>query len=297
MMGARMKRWRNVLACLACLAGSAIASDLPATSEAAATSVSAQRIVTLAPNATEIVYAAGGGDQMAGTVTSSDFPPAAKSLPRIGDGIVLNAERIMVLRPTLIVGWLRSGIAPEVEALAKQLGADMTYTTPARLLDIPADVRRLGTLLGTTGTANDNAAAMEARIDALKSQYAGRRPVSVFIEVGSTPLYTIGNDPLVNDALRICGGVNLYGASRVPAPRVPVEGVLTQDPRLVIVPARDNDDVTLRRKRWASYGLKAAIEGRVLGVDPDALFRPGPRLIDATEALCAAIDAARMDYP
>src|SRR5690606_2864704 len=85
--------------------------------------------------------------------------------------------------------------------------------------------------------------------------------------------------------------------SRLPAPRVPVEGVLTQDPRLVIVPARDNDDVTLRRERWASYGLKAAIEGRVLGVDPDALFRPGPRLIDATEALCAAIDAARMDYP
>lgn len=294
MMGAHMTPWRSVLACLACLAGLVIASDLPA---AAVASVPTQRVVTLAPNATEMVYAAGGGDQMAGTVSSSDFPPAAKTLPRIGDGIVLNAERIMVLRPTLIVGWLRSGIAPEVEALAKQLGADMTYTTPARLLDIPADVRRLGTLLGTTGTANDNAAAMEARIDALESQYAGRRPVSVFIEVGSTPLYTIGNDPLVNDALRICGGVNLYGDSRVPAPRVPIEGVLTQDPRLVIVPAHGNEDVSVRRERWASYGLTAAIQGRVHGVDPDALFRPGPRLIDATEALCAAIDAARMDYP
>src|SRR5690606_17293721 len=122
----------------------------------------AHRVITLAPHATELVFAAGGGDSIVGTVTSSDFPEEALAIPRIGDGIVLNQERIILLKPTLFVGWLRSGIALQIEALADRMGADMDYARPLKLRDIPADVRRIGELLRTDATATAAAATMDA---------------------------------------------------------------------------------------------------------------------------------------
>lgn len=251
------------------------------------------RVITLAPHATEMVYAAGAGDRIVGTVSSSDFPAAARSLPRVGDGIQLNAERILVLRPTVLVAWLRSGAALAAADLATRIGAEMVYSHPRRLRDIPEDVRRLGALLGTQETANRHASAMDARIGELEADYAGQRRVRVFIEVGSLPLYTIGADPLMTDALRTCGAENVYGEAIAPAPRVPIEDVLVKNPELIVAPARTGRDGAEIRSRWAGYGLAAAQAGRIHLADPDALFRPGPRFIDAIADLCAAIDRVR----
>lgn len=261
----------------------------------------APRIITLTPHATEILHAAGGAAHLVGTVVSSDFPPSARQVPRVGDGITVNAERILVLQPTHLIAWQRTGAAREAEALASRIGAKVVYSTPARLRDIPAEVRRVADLLGTQETGMPAAKAMEARIAALEARHAGLRPVTVFIEVSSLPLYTIGGDPLLNDALRVCGAVNLYGGMPAPGPLVSMEDVLVRNPDLLVAPAREKADIEPVRGRWAAYGLAAAIDGRVHGADPDALFRPGPRLIDATEALCAAVDDARrqgkMNYP
>ena len=240
-----------------------------------------------------MVYAAGGGDYIVGTVTSSDFPEEARDLPRIGDGIMLNQERIVVLSPTLFVGWLRSGVAMQVERLAEPLQAKVHYSRPERLRDIPADLRRLGELMGTAEVADAAADALEARIGALEERYGDKPPVSVFIEVGSTPLYTIGSDPLLIDALRQCSAVNVYGDSGIPAPRVPVESVMVQNPDLVVAAGRHAGETEATLQRWADLGLPAAVEGHVHAANPDALFRPGPRFVDAMEALCEAADAAR----
>ena len=267
-------------------------------SEAEAVSaIRSHRVITLAPHATEIVFAAGAGEQIVGTVSSSDYPSAARRLPRVGDGITLNREIIITLKPTLFIGWLRSAAALQVEGLAGRLDAGVVYFTPAKLRDIPAQVRLAGDMLGSTAYASKAAASMEDRIDALETRYSDRTTVPVFIEVGTLPLYTIGDDPLINDALRICAAVNIYASTGIPAPRVPIESVLIQQPGLIVAPARHDPASQDTLKRWTSYGLTAAARGHVHIADPDALFRPGPRLIDATEALCAAIDRARMDYP
>ena len=293
--------------------GAALATPL-ATPAAGATAnpppVSPERVITLTPHATEMVYAAGGEKQIVGAVSSSDFPKEALKLPRVGDGVIVNLERIIVMKPTLIIGWQRTGAALRVEALAEKLGARMTYSAPTSLLDIPAGVREIGNMLGSAAVASATAADLEARILALEERYAGKPPITVFIEVGHMPLYTIGHDPLLDDALRICSGSNIYGTSGIPAPRVPVENVLVQNPQLIVAPARDTAELQAVRSRWAGLGVQAALNDRVHGIDPDALFRPGPRFIDATESLCAAIDAARqklsaatsassqkMDYP
>lgn len=278
---------------LAALTGPLVTFAQPAAQQKALKPSPPHRIITLAPSATEMVYAAGGADQLVATVSSSNFPPPAQALPRIGDGIILNAERILIHRPTLLIGWLRSGIALQIEALADEIGAQMMYSTPRTLRDIPADVRRIGQALGTEAVASEAAATMEARIDALEAQYAHKPPVPVFIEVGSLPLYTIGNDPLVNDALRICGATNIYGDTGVPAPRVPIESVLVHNPQLIIATGHPGNDPTDIRQRWTTYGLPAALNGHIHITNPDALYRPGPRLIDAAEALCPAVEAVR----
>ena len=198
-----------------------------------------------------------------------------------------------MLSPTLFVGWLRSGVAMQVERLAGPLQAHVHYSRPERLRDIPADLRRLGQLMGTADVAAEAASALELRIDALERQYRGKPPVTVFMEVGSAPLYTIGSDPLLNDALRLCSVANVYGDSGVPAPRVPVESVLVQNPALIVAAGRHAGETQASLARWADYGLPAAVKGHVHAADPDALFRPGPRFVDAMETLCEAADSVR----
>ena len=287
------RRARPVLAALSLALAGATLSALPLPVHAAeGAAAPPHRVITLAPHVTEIVHTAGAGESLVGTVSSSDFPPSARELPRVGDGILLNEERIIMLQPTLLIGWLRSGVALQTEALANHLGADMIYSRPLSLRDIPAEVRRMGRLLGSEAVALGAAAAMEARIDTLETRYADQAPVSVFIEVGSKPLYTIGADPLLNDALRLCGAVNLYADTRIPAPRITLESVLVNQPQLIITTERPGTE-NATRERWAAYGLAAALQGHVHSADPDALYRPGPRLIDAAETLCPAIDAVR----
>lgn len=266
----------------------AVAQASPADSQAAA-----HRVITISPHATEMIYAAGAGHTLVATVTSSDFPEAARHLPRVGDGILLNQERILMLRPTLVVGWLRSSAARQLEPVTDRLGAEIVYSRPLTVRDIPAEVQRLGSMLDQAESATKAAAAMHARIDALEGRYALQKPVRVFIEVGSKPLYTIGSDPLLTDALRLCGAVNVYADTGIPAPRVSVESVLVKNPQLLIMTEGGGSTAEATLQRWAKSGLPAARLGHVHVADPDALYRPGPRLIDAIEALCPAVDAAR----
>ena len=251
------------------------------------------RVITLSPHATEMIYAAGAGDTLIATVSSSDFPQEARNLPRVGDGILLNQERILMLQPTLLVGWLRSSAAMQIERVVDKLGARVVYSRPLQLRDIPAEVRRLGSMLGSGDNAAAAADTMMARIDALEARYARRTPVTVFIEVGSKPLYTIGDDPLLNDALRVCGAVNAYTDTGIPAPRISVESVLVKNPQLLVITESSGGSADEVLQRWTEYGLPAAKRGHIHAGDPDALYRPGPRLIDAMEALCPAVDAAR----
>ncbi|MER1967539.1 cobalamin-binding protein [Castellaniella sp. GW247-6E4] len=248
------------------------------------------RIITLAPSATELVYAAGAGAEIVGTVLSSDYPPAARDIPRIGDGIQFDQETILALRPTLVVGWLPSGGSQALATVLRNLGVPLIYANPRTLDEIPAQVRDLGWRLGTGPIAARAANALQARIGALSAP-AGP-PRSVFIEVGTDPLYTLGRDPLIDDLLSRCGGANVYASQTVAAPQVSVESVLRIDPDVVIVSPYGGQTLVARRGYWANLGLSAAVRGHLYAVDPDWLHRAGPRLVDAAEAICADLSAS-----
>lgn len=249
------------------------------------------RVVTLAPSVTELVYAAGAGTDIVGTVLRSDYPPAASHIPRIGDGIQVSDESILALHPTLVVAWYPTDVSRALASRLQPLGIPLMYADPKSLDDIPDLIRQLGKRLGTQPTAEAAAAALQRRIQALRP--APLPPQKVFIEISADPLFTLGRDPLINDLLARCGGINPYADSRAAAPQVSVESVLHLDPQALIVSPYGRETLAARTQWWAQHGLTAARSGHVYAIDPDWLHRPGPRLIDSAEAICRDLRESR----
>ncbi len=249
------------------------------------------RIITLAPSATELVYAAGAGADIVGTVLHSDYPPTARAIARIGDGVEYSQEAILALKPTLVVAWYPTEASRALAARLQPLDIPLIYANPQTLEGIPALVRDLGNKLGTRTQAEAQAAQLERRIAALRP--APPPAQSVFIEVSTDPLFTLGKDPLINDLLARCGGVNPYANSQAAAPQVSLEAVLHLNPQVLIVSPYGGETLQARTRWWAAHGLRAARAGRLYAVNPDWLHRPGPRLIDAAEAICRDLRAAR----
>ena len=247
------------------------------------------RVITLAPHITELMYAAGAGGQLVATVSSSNFPPEARTLPRVGDGLSVNAERLLALQPDLVLAWQHSLATRRLEPVLAGLDIALDWVAPQSLDAIADTVEDLGRRLGSTDTATRKAAALRAELRALRERYSTRTPVNVFIEVGTAPLYTLGSDALTLDALTSCGARNIFADTRRVAPTVGPEDVLHRRPEVLLVASTNAQRIAERRAYWESLGLKA----HIASVDPDALLRPGPRLITASHDLCRLVDNAR----
>lgn len=256
----------------------------------------ATRVITLAPHLTELVFAAGAGDKIVATVISSNYPAAAEHIPRIGNGLNISVEQVVALKPDLVLAWQPSGAAQTLAPTLAALHIPLVYITPKQLADIPKAVLELGRLLGTGPLAQPEAGHLQQRIAALTKRYAALRPVSVFIEVGTAPIYTIGRDPLINDALRVCAGKNVYAHAVLAAPQVSAENVLAARPDVVITSATQAGGLERRQAYWSRLQLPAALRHHIYAINPDELFRPGPRLVDASEALCRDLDRARLAH-
>lgn len=230
-------------------------------------------------------------------MSSSDFPEAAKHLPRVGSGITLNNEHLINLNPDVVIAWQPSQASLTLTPSLGTLEIELLFSQPKRLAEIPSEVRRFGHLFGTEAIANAKAEAMDRRIQRLSQSHQDAQPVSVFLEVGSNPIYTIGNDALFNDVLAVCGAVNVYGSSQVAAPQVNAEDLLQKNPALVFTTLDNPKAQSERLAYWQRLQLPAALNQHFHAIDPDALYRPGPRLVDAAEHICELVDAFRVARP
>lgn len=246
----------------------------------------AQRIVTLTPHAAELVYAAGGGDRLVGTVDHSDHPAPARELPRVGDALQLNPESLLALRPDLIIGW-QAGAMTGVEPALRAVGIPVFYSAPRRLTDIPDNLEKLGILMGTRDVARPAAAELRQRIAALERRHAGADTLTVFVQIGMHPLYTLNDTHIVSDVLRVCGAHNIAGAHQVIAPMVALETVLAARPDIILTPR----DLPAAADYWRRYA--PALRAPLLAIEGDLMYRPGPRLVTGAEALCERIEAVR----
>lgn len=256
----------------------------------------AQRVISLAPHVTELLYAAGGGARLVGAVNYSDHPAAAARLPQVGSYNKIDFERVLALKPDLIVLWHSGNPVRQVDQLAR-LGIPLYRSEPNRLAQVGDNLLRLGRLLGTESAARQAARDYQARIAALRARYAGRPPVTVFYQVWDKPLYTLNDEHIASDMVRLCGGRNLFGALKTIAPEVGVEAVIEADPEVILVGKRD-DPKDPGGKMWHAFkGMTAVRRNNLFAIDGDLTNRAGPRTAEGAEQLCAMLERARGKRP
>lgn len=252
----------------------------------------ATRIVTLAPYLTELAFAAGGGNRIVGTMMYSDYPAAARGIPLIGDSHQLDVERLIALKPDLLVVWSSGNPAPQLDSV-RRLGIPVFHSEPRKLDDIPDTLDRLGQLMGTVPEARNSATALRARLAALAAQYRNRPPVRVFYQISARPLYTLNGKHMVSDAIRLCGGENVFSRMTILAPQVGIEDVLVENPEAVIAgqsPSEQMDGLSI----WGKYSvLQAVRRGNLFTLDADLLNRSGPRIVEGVSQLCDVLETVR----
>lgn len=252
----------------------------------------ARRIVSLAPHTTETLFAAGAGDRIVGTVAFADHPAAARTIPRVGDSALLDMERIVSLKPDLIVVWLHGNSENHLAKL-RTLGIPIFQDVPRKLTDIPGSIMRLGALAGTEREARQAADAFTARLAELRRRYAGRSPVPLFFQVWKKPLLTINGTQIISDVIRLCGGKNLFEDARPLVPSVDVEAVVSANPEAIVATGKAGELETVFGHWRKLANLRATASGNLVLVESDALGRHSPRVLDGAALLCEELERVR----
>lgn len=256
----------------------------------------ARRIVSLAPSIVENLYAAGAGPYIVGATDFSDYPEAAKQLPRLGDFARLDLEAIVALKPDLVIAWASGNPAAYLSKLMN-LGLPVYISEPRNIADIAANIERFGQLAGTSEVAHAAALKLTARAAALRQRHAGQAPVRVFYQLWNQPLATVGGKHMISDVMRMCGAQNVFAELAQLAPTVNIEAVLGADPEAIVASGMD-----AARPEWLDMwqhwpSLTARARGNLFFVPPDLINRAGPRLLDGAELLCQHMETARQRRP
>lgn len=252
----------------------------------------AQRIIALAPSVTELVYAAGAGDRLVGVARYSDYPSAAATVAQIGDATRIDFERVLSLKPDLVIGWESGNHAADVEQL-ERFGLPVFMVEPATLGAISRSLRAVGTLAGTAATAQSAAEMFERGVAVLRERYGARARVRVFYEIWHEPLMTVNGRHMISDVIQLCGGANVFAALATLTPVVSLEGVIAAQPEVVL---GGSSATTMEEfaAQWRRYGHFANLQDvRALYVDPDRIQRQTPRMLQGAQAVCEHLDRIR----
>jgi len=246
------------------------------------------RVVSLAPNLTEIVFAVGGSNQLVGRTSYCDFPAEAKAVAEVGDTLHPSLERIIALKPQVVL----VSTASQLEVFAKQLqdhDIAVFVTDPHDLESVFRSIEKIGEILNLTEKARQIVDALRSRVSTVEQKIKGADRVRVFYQLSAEPLYTAGKDSFVNDLIQRAGAVSV--TSEVPGawPKYSAEAALASKPDAIILPTGGsmgdgNAAVAAPLKR-----SPAVLNGRVYKINDDHLVRPGPRAVDGLEEMARAL--------
>jgi iron complex transport system substrate-binding protein len=256
----------------------------------------ARRVISLAPHLTELMFAIGAGGRVTGTVEYADFPEAAKQVPRVGDSALLDLERIVAMKPDLLLVWRHGNSPQQLERLAAlQLP---TYASEARTLaDIAHTLRDLGVLTGLPEQAEQRASAFEAEVAQLRAHFASRRRIEVFYQIWNQPLITVNGQHLISQVLELCGAHNVFAAERLLTPTVTEEAVLLANPDAIVAGWSDSFGQAPLAGWRRLRSLRATQLDHLLQVEPDLLHRQSDRVVLGARELCDKLDAVRSTLP
>ena len=252
----------------------------------------AKRVISLAPSLTELVYAAGAGSRLIGVVEYSDYPASADSLPVVGRFDGLDIERILELKPDLIVAW-QSGNPKSSITQLKNLNLKVYVAEPKNLSSIASHIEKLSVLTGTESRAQIAIQEFNSIYGELKRRYNNKSKVKIFYQLWDRPIITVGGNELINDIIELCGGENIFGDLPQLAPKIDQESVLIRNPK-VIVASGSNTERPQWLDEWKLWPqLTAVAEENLYFIIPELLQRHTPRALLGTRQMCEYIDQAR----
>ena len=251
----------------------------------------ARRIVTLAPHLAEGVFAAGAGERLVATVDYSEYPPAAAGLPRIGDAFRLDVERIVALRPDLVVAW-DSGNPRQAAAQLSRLGVPVWSVEIRSPTEIADFIEAVGRATGLGEQAAPAAGALRRRLRDRAARYSGAAPVRYFYQVDARPLFTINGEHLISRGLDVCAGVNVFADEAGLAFQASREAVIIADPDALFAPSLpDAADPLGAWRDWP--GMRAVRNGALFVLPADEISRATPRFLDSLEEACKLLHTLR----
>jgi len=249
----------------------------------------AWRMVTLAPHLAEIAFAAGAGAKLAGVSSFSRHPAEAQRLPVVASYGRVDVERLIALRPDLVLAW-KSGNSPLQIDRLERIGIRVFVTEARALADIPRIVRLVGALADSAEVAEGRARQFENEVADLRKRYAAERRVAVFLEIWHAPLLTVNGGHLISDALRLCGGHNVFAAAKTLTPLVSREQILDARPEAIVTGGFGSEAL----QAWKGLESVPAVRNRrIYAIDPDWLHAQGPHVLEGVRALCGRLELAR----
>jgi iron complex transport system substrate-binding protein len=252
----------------------------------------AERIAALSPGATELVWAAGAGDQVVAVVAYSDYPPAAQDVTSVGSHTRMDMERLLALKPDLVIGWV-TGNPPEQLRMLEDLGLPVFAIEPRTFEGVSSAIERLATLAGTENAGFAEAERFRAGIAGLTDEYRAAEPVRVFYQVWDEPLMTVNNQHLIGKVITLCGGVNVFGDLERLVPRISTESVIGENPEAILAGGMGEENRHWLT-RWEGFpNLKATDLDNLYFVPPSLIQRPTPRLLEGSRLFCNKLDLAR----
>jgi vitamin B12 transport system substrate-binding protein len=256
------------------------------------------RIIALAPHIVESLYAIGAGDQIIGTTAHADYPKSAEDILRVGNYARLQIEKIIQLKPDVIIAW-KTGNPTDDLARMEKYQLKVVYSDPQTLDDVAKELTMLGKITGREAAANLIAEQYLAKLQKIKQTYANLSKVSVFYELWSRPLRTVANKAWPQQQIELCGATNPFSNAKDDYPSIGLEQVLVTLPQVVIQPSQHSADSvnspdSLNWSKWQH--IPAVKNNFIFHPNADKVHRMTTRMLDEVLILCEQIDAARQFY-
>lgn len=249
------------------------------------------RIITLAPNLAELVFAAGAGERLIAVVEYSNFPAQVTQIPRIGNAFRIDLERIIELEPDLVIGW-KSGNPQTALQKLEQLGITVWQIEITRPDEIAGVVENISHAAGTQTVGQAIARQLRSKLADLKQKNAGKSPVNYFYQIAPRPLYTINGQHIISRSLAVCGGLNIFSDLPALAPQISRESVILANPQAMIAPEIAGEPPALGV--WQSWPRLQAVQNKtMLYLPADEISQATPRLLDSIDSACKLLDEVR----
>lgn len=249
----------------------------------------AQRIITLAPSLTELVFAAGAGDKLVAVSAYSDYPVSAKKLPQVSDASGVSFESLLALKPDLVLAWKSGNRASDLQRI-RDFGIPVFAIEIERMNDVPRALRNIGLLVGASTISDRAAADFEQRIETLRAANMVKSKVSVFFEISREPLMSVNRDHAISEIIRLCGGENSFADIAQLVFVAPLEELLRKQPDAIIYTASEKRE----EAPWPRYrGTQAWDNKRIYRIAADPILRAGPRMAEGAAQVCATLDQTR----